>query len=208
MKLIKYFFSVKRIFLYVLLSFLGIVFSNVWIKQSTKNNIYDDQSSIPFNSVGLLLGANKRTSYFHYRVEAAVKLFKQGKIKHILVSGDNHTSSYDEATDMKTKLISKGIPGHRITMDFAGFRTLDSVVRSKKVFGQSNITIISQRFHLERALFIASKKGINAIGFCAKDPGHNRTTYREYLAKVKAVIDLYLLNKQPKFLGKKEPISI
>jgi SanA protein len=106
-------------------------------------------------------------------------------------------------------LMELGIPEEKITLDFAGFRTLDSIVRCKKVFQQEKFTIISQNFHNQRAIFIANKYDIDAIAFDARDVGEaygRKTMLREYFAKVKAVIDLYLLRKQPKFLG--EPIRI
>jgi SanA protein len=187
---------------------------NIWVIRSTRKNIYEDVQRIPERKTGLLLGASKRAYgrdnlYFLYRIDAAVALYQAGKINHIIVSGDNHKKEYDEATDMRDALISKGVPAEAITLDYAGFRTLDSVVRCKKIFGQDSITIISQGFHNERALFIAAYYNINAIAFNAKDvPARYafKTSVREYLAKFKAVLDLYILHTQPKFLGKAETI--
>ena len=107
--------------------------------------------------------------------------------------------------------MAKGVPESAITLDFAGFRTLDSVVRSKKVFQQNKITILSQRFHNHRAIFIADRYGIDAVAYNAADAfsGVNtKTELREYLARCKAVIDLYILKKQPKFLGEKIDIVL
>ena len=149
--------------------------------------------------------------YFKYRINPAVELYRAGKIKHIIVSGDNSLKEYNEPKQMQQALIQKGVPESAITLDYAGFRTLDSVVRGKKVFGQQKFIIISQKFHIERALFIAHKYGIDAIGFAALDPPEKysiKTKVREVFAKTKAVIDLYIINKKPKFLGKKEIISI
>ncbi|TYA86839.1 vancomycin high temperature exclusion protein [Seonamhaeicola marinus] len=181
----------------------------------TKNLIYDDISHIPKNKVGLVLGAGKFTSsghinlYYKYRLQAAIDLFNSGKIEFILVSGDNGRKDYDEPTDFKNDLIKKGIPEHKIFLDYAGFRTLDSVVRAKEVFQLNSVTIISQQFHNERALYIAKHKNIKAIAFNAKDT-HGKYSYktrlREYLAKTKASFDV-LFNVQPKYLGKKIKIS-
>jgi SanA protein len=117
-----------------------------------------------------------------------------------LVSGDNSQKDYDEPTDFKKDLIAKGIPEDRIFLDYAGFRTLDSIVRAKEVFGQTSITIISQKFHNQRAIYIAKQFGIDAIGFNAKDVYNSH--FREYLARSKASLDL-VFNVQPKFLGEK-----
>tara|TARA_B100000809_G_C15120570_1_gene524105 strand:- start:750 stop:1424 length:675 start_codon:yes stop_codon:yes gene_type:complete len=195
-----------------------IVVSNWVIIASAKQSVYDSVSETPNgNKVALMLGTSRYTVrgttnlYFKYRIDAAVELYQSGKIKHIIVSGDNRMENYNEPKQMQKALMSRGIPESAITLDYAGFRTLDSVVRCKKVFGQTKFIIISQQFHVERALFIAHKYDIDAIGFAAQDPPEKystKTKIREVFAKTKAVIDLYLINKKPKFLGKKEVINI
>jgi SanA protein len=209
--LLKWFIMTTSLSIFVILS------CNIWIVQSTKDKNYIYVSEIPSNDVGLLLGTSKynrsgkNNPFFYNRIEAASSLYHAGKIKHIIVSGDNALLSYNEPRDMRRALIKEGVPESAITLDFAGFRTFDSVIRSKKVFGQQSITIISQRFHNQRALFIAEYYNINAIGFCAEDaPGSmSYPTYlREFFARFKAVIDLYILNQKPKFLGKKEKIIL
>jgi SanA protein len=204
-------------FLFLLFISTIVVISNIWIIRSTKSQIFSDVSKIESRKVGLVLGTNKLNRYgkpnlfFIYRIQAATSLFKAGKIKHIIVSGDNSKTEYDETTDMHDALVAAGIPDSCITLDFAGFRTLDSVVRCLKVFGQNDVTIISQEFHDQRALFIANYYKMNALGFSTKDVPASysiRTTTREYFAKFKAVLDLYLLHKQPHFLGEEVKIKI
>ena len=172
---------------------------------------------LPQNKVGLVLGTAKYTKngylnpYFQYRIEAAAKLYTMGKVKHLLVSGDNSQKSYNEPATMQKALIDKGVPKSATTLDYAGFRTLDSVIRSKEVFGQNQLTVISQKFHNQRALFIANRKGIKAVAYNAKDVSLQlglKTMLREYLARCKAVLDLVLLNQQPKFLGEKIKLDI
>lgn len=193
----------------------GIFVSNWFVEEASSQKLYDTTESIPYNKVGLLLGTGKKISdgsinpYYKFRIEAAVELFKSGKIEVILVSGDNSRDDYDEPSTMKDDLIENGVPEDRIYLDYAGFRTLDSVVRSKEIFGQSSITIISQPFHNERAVFIAKRKNIAAVGFNAKDVGVRfglRTQLREKLARVKVLIDL-VFGKEPKFLGDRVEIS-
>lgn len=180
-----------------------------WINYKTKHLVYNDVDAIQKNKVGLVLGTGKHTAsgninrFYVYRVDAAVKLFEAGKIDYILVSGDNGIKGYDEPTDFKNDLMAKGIPEDKIYLDYAGFRTLDSVVRAKAIFGQTSLTIISQEFHNQRAIYIANHFGIKAIGFNAKDV--YKSHYREYLARPKACLDL-VNNVQPKFLG--DPILI
>jgi SanA protein len=196
---------------------LLVVGCNLWIARSTQAQVYSDLSKVPAHDVALVLGANPlartgRTNlYFLYRMEAAAALYKAGKVKHIIVSGDNHIATYDESTAMRNALTSLGVPDSCITLDFAGFRTLDSVVRCKTVFGQSRVIVVSQQFHNERALFIANRRGLDAVAFNAKDvPGaySRRTVLREYFARVSAVFDVVLLNRQPKFIGPPAPIQL
>jgi SanA protein len=186
-------------------------FCNRWVINSTRGQLYNTVESVPFRKIGLLLGTNKtwhgaENPYFKYRIDAAVELYRAGKIKHIIVSGDNHLSYYDEAKDMKDSLLKQGVPDSCITLDYAGFRTLDSMVRCLEIFGQDSVTVISQAFHNERAIFIANYYKMHAVAFNAQDPPtvfSLQTRVREYLAKFKAVLDLYLLHTSPHFLGEK-----
>jgi SanA protein len=201
----------------ILIAIILISVSNLWIVLLANGRTFYSVSSIPENEVGLLLGTSKynrsgnSNQFFKNRIEAAAALFHSGKIKHIIVSGDNSQLNYNEPRDMRKALVKKGVPGSAITLDFAGFRTLDSVVRSKKVFGQNKITIISQKFHNQRALFIADYYEMDAIGYCAIDPENSffyPTFFREIFARFRAVIDIYILKKSPKFLGEEEFIKI
>lgn len=205
----------KFILLMVVLGVVALVSTNYWVIYKAKEDVYSKINDLPKNKVGLLLGTSKYMAkgginlYYAYRIDAAVALFKAGKIDYILVSGDNGSEYYDEPTTFKGDLIKRGIPEDRIVLDFAGFRTLDSVVRAKEVFGQDAFTIISQKFHNERAIYLAKNFKIDAIAFNAKDVGNLyglRTRGREYLARVKASIDV-LFNVQPKFLGEKIQIE-
>jgi len=205
--------TITYLSLSLLLGIIVILTINYTIHYSTQDLIYTSTKKIPAKKAALLLGTTKyiakgKKNYFYlYRIRAAVRLWKAGKIKAIVVSGDNGTKYYDETTTMYNDLIKAGIPARYITKDYAGFRTLDSVVRAKAIFGLNDYVIISQPFHLERALFIARAKGQKAIGFAAKDiPGTHaalKMKLREYLARTKAFLDLYILGTDPKFYGEK-----
>lgn len=207
--------KIARFFLIVSLLIVAVIyFSNSIIENKAEGKLFSSTESIPKNKVGLLLGTVKYLSdgrinlYYQFRLDAAVELYKAGKIDFILVSGDNGSKGYDEPTDFKNDLIEAGIPENKIYLDYAGFRTLDSVVRVKEVFGQSSITIISQQFHNERALYLAQHFDIDAVGFNAKGVSGKKALkvqLREYLARVKVFVDI-LLGVDPKFLG--EPIEI
>lgn len=198
-----------------LLLLLFVLRSNLAIEYTTRDLTYNSPEEIVKNKVGLVLGTSKylrdgRTNlFFLYRVEAAVKLFKQGKIDYILVSGDNRHVSYNEPKEFREELLKRGIPKDQIILDFAGFRTLDSMVRAKEVFGLEKVTVISQEFHNERAIYIGRKFGLEAIGYNAEDvSGYSgfKVKTREALARTKVFLDLFL-NVQPKFLGEQIPIG-
>ncbi|WP_027378894.1 SanA/YdcF family protein [Chryseobacterium daeguense] len=206
---------IKNIFkIFLLLLVAGIIFiawANYSIKKDTEAYIFYNISDIPETKTALLLGTSKNlnsglpNAYFYNRIQAAVDLYKSGKIKYIIVSGDNSTKDYNEPEDMLLTLNKYGIPQDRIFLDHAGFRTLDSVVRAKEIFGQTKLIIISQKFHNERAVFLAKHNGIDAFGYNAKDVNKYagfKTNIREYLAKAKAYYDL-LVGVEPKFGGEK-----
>ncbi len=209
----------KRIFIFGVITsvlvFLLIIWSNNHVETEAKQSIYKQIDSIPTTNIGLVLGTSRyvrgggENLYFKYRIDAAVELFKSGKVKHLLVSGDNHVKEYDEPQDMREALIERGIPDSCITLDYAGFRTLDSIIRCWKVFGQTKFLIISQPFHNERAVFIGRHYNLDVSAYNAQKVSASygfKTQLREYLARVKAVLDVYILNKKPKFLG--EPVEI
>ena len=209
----------KRL-LYIFLSLIailtiGVIFCNRAVIKTAEDKMYDDVSAIPYNRVGLLLGTSPKgrsgnpNVFYIRRIEACVALYQAGKIDRILVSGDNSRTTYDEPTCIKEDLIAAGVPDSVIYLDYAGFRTYDSMVRAKEVFGLTSFTIISQPFHNERALYIATRKGLDVVAFNAPDVPLRRwqirMTVREWLARTKAVMDVYTC-KQPHFLG--EPITI
>lgn len=188
--------------------------ANHFVISSTEGRHYHDYEQIPERSVALVLGTSKwigigkRNPYFMGRVEAAAKLFNAGKVGHIIVSGDNSHDDYNEPRDMYLELVAMGIPADNITLDYAGFRTLDSVVRCQEVFGQTSVIIVSQRYHNFRALFIAQTIGLDAVAFDAPEDETIRgiSHPREWLARVRTIFDLYVFHTQPHFVGRKEHI--
>ena len=198
----------------LLLIAFSIISIDYYVSKQTSEKIYTQVNKIPEHKVGLLLGTSKYLSsghinlYYKYRIEAVTKLYRSGKIKFILISGDNGSKSYNEPELMKQDLIENGIPTSKIFLDYAGFRTLDSVLRAQKIFGQNSFTVISQEFHNERALYLAQYFNIEAVAFNAKDVKFNyglKTQLREKLARCKMMLDL-LFKVEPKYLG--DPIKI
>lgn len=188
---------------------LIILLCNFTINSSAEGKTFSRIEEVEKNRVGIVLGTSNKlvggqsNPYYIYRINAALELYKSGKIEFVLVSGDNATTYYNEPQTIKKDLVAGGVPSEKIFLDYAGFRTLDSMVRAKEVFGLERVTVISQKFHNERAIYLAEKKGLTAIGFNAQDvTGNNglKVHAREYLARVKVFIDL-LINTEPKFYG-------
>ena len=192
---------------------LSCYYSVVYI---TSDRIYEDVNAIPYNDVGLLLGTGPQTrtgrvnSYFLHRIDAAEALYKASKIKYILISGDNSRKDYSEPDIMKDSLVARGIPADVIYLDYAGFRTLDSVIRANRIFDQSKMTVISQRFHNERSIVLGDWQGMELIGYNAegtKSRFHGiRAHIREGYARVKLFMDM-MIKKEPHFLGEKIEIA-
>lgn len=191
-----------------------IVFSNVATYNSSVKYVYEDVDKVPYNEYGLLLGTSKTVHgrenfYFNDRINAAALLYHKGKIKYILASGAFRKNPlYDGPSDMARALVARRVPADRIIKDNCGYRTLGSIYRARDVFGLKKFTVISQYSHITRAIYIARSSDMDVIGFAA-DNGrapyftvYDRT--REYLAKVKMMLDLYILNTKAKVPLKKE----
>jgi SanA protein len=200
------------ILVFILIAVVATV--NYIVSDTTKKQIYSDVNLIPKNKVGLLLGTAKYKDkarhivnmYYQNRIDATVALYMAGKIDYVIVSGDS-TTYYNEPVLMKQDLVARGIPANKIYMDNAGFRTLDSILRCRDIFGEDHFTVISQAFHNERALYIANHKNITAIAYnAAEGDSFWDATFREKLARVKMALDL-LLNKQAQYYGERVEIK-
>ncbi len=188
----------------VLFPLVLLFITNQIITNSTKNHLYDSIELLPENRVGLVLGTSPRirdgrpNPYFNNRMEAAAKLYHQDKVKYLIVSGDNRTRYYNEPEYMRQALMELGVPASVIFQDHAGIRTYESVMRAREVFGQTDITIISQRFHNQRAVYIARQKGMDAVAFNAADVHqdmNDRTRIREWFAKSRVFYDLFFMRE-------------
>jgi SanA protein len=198
---------------FFLLSIWILYYANSKVNRDTDSFIFKNLRDVPAERVGLVLGTSRYTSsgkanpFFYNRIQAAKTLFFSGKVQYLLLSGDNRYFSYNEPREMRKELLRMGIPDSVIVMDFAGFRTLDSVVRGKKVFKLKRFIIVSQEFHGRRAVFIARFHQIDAIAYVAKDP-HAEYSWtvemREYFARVAMLLDLYLFHTEPYFLGEEK----
>lgn len=197
-------------FLFLIVAFT--VYANVRVERAAEGRIFTSVDSVSHNRVALLLGTNplnrlgRPNTYFTNRIKTAAGLYRAGKVDYIIASGDNHTKKYDEPTAMRDSLMAHGVPEDRIILDFAGFRTLDSVVRAAEVFGCDSLTIISQADHSARALYLAEANGIDAVAVSAPLRAGRwvriRLALREWLARDKMMLDIWF-GKRPHFLGDK-----
>jgi SanA protein len=196
----------------------AVLLANRVIQSAARGRCFADIGAVPRHRAGLVLGSARSLKsgalnlHYKHRVETAAALFHAGKVDYLLVSGDNSRAAYNEPADMRDDLVAAGVPADRVYLDYAGFRTLDSVVRAKKIFrlGDGECLVISQKFHVERALYLAQKNGLRASGFIAPDPPRIYTLkvkIREQFARLAACADVNLLGTQPRFLGPPVPIG-
>lgn len=194
----------------VLVPLLTVALCWSWIRWSTRDAV-SDVSSAPEAPVAIVLGAGLRTDgtpsrWLAGRLAAGAELYRQGKVQAILVSGDNSRGDYDEVTAMEDWLIAEGVPSERVVRDHAGFDTWDSCTRAKRIFGVDEALVVTQPFHLRRAVYLCREAGIATHGVSAPATGGKttRNELREALASIKAVAD-GVLEPDPRYLGEREP---
>ncbi len=195
----------------------GVLAIDWWMDRSAQPRIHHRVEGLPQRQVALILGARvypsgRLSAMLEDRVQGGVELYKAGRVQKLLMSGDNSETHYDEVTAMRRRAIELGVPSDDVVRDFAGFRTWDSLVRAREIWDLQELIIVSQKFHLVRALFIARGLGINAHGYVATRPGgyggsHRRSRIREVPARAKAWFDRYIVRPAPRFLGPREGLS-
>lgn len=202
--------SVFAVAALALLALFTLHYAERAVTRAAEGRLYDRSAALPERNVGLVLGARPGNTFFTRRIDAAAELYHAGKVSYLLVSGDNSRRDYDEPSAMAQALNRLGVPASAIYCDYAGFTTLDSVVRAREIFNQQRITIVSQAFHNQRAVYLARHYGIDAVGLNADDPPRRhqyRTLLRERLARVRAVFDAQIWRREPHFLGPKITIG-
>lgn len=207
----------SRLLIALSLLFALVFGADRYINHSSKDRLYAQSHTLPAQNAALVLGTSPFTRdgrtnpYFTHRMNAAAVLYHAQKVQVLVVSGDNRHDAYNEPEAMKLALMALGVPETRIYLDYAGLRTLDSVVRMDKIFGQKSFIIVSQPFHNARAVFIAKHFDLDTYGYNAKDVNLSaftlRTFVREKLARVKVLLDVWL-GKQPRHLGAPVPIHL
>lgn len=178
---------------------------NISVDRNAEGRTFSNINDVPTMQTALLLGTNPKTrdgkrpsSFYLARINATAELYKHGKFRQLIISGDKR-EGYDEPQTMRHDLIERGVPDSIIMMDGQGYRTLLSLRNSKQYFGVHDMIIISQKWHNERSIFLADKMNIKAVGYNADDVRHPRaiwTHIRELLARVKLFIDLYVTHRE------------
>lgn len=210
----------KVLFIIVILLLLASIVPwllRVWVHWRIRPRIYDQVQFVPSTQVALVLGAGLRpdgspTSALRDRVETAADLYKSGIVRKLLVSGDNRFEWYNEPEAMRQLAMRLGVPAEDIVLDYAGRRTYDSCYRAKEIFEVKDMVVVTQRFHLDRALYLCDALGIPSVGIVADrrvyaSPHRQWWQVRELVALVKAWLDIHILHPHP-VLGEKLPIEI
>jgi len=208
MNKLKYFIGLCALVVIVIITI------NLTVNLKSKKYIYSNVNDVPYCYTGIVLGAQVSSTgylsdFLQDRVDAAIELYNAKKINRFLLTGDHGRVGYDEVNSMKDYLMNHGIKEEDIFLDHAGFDTYNSLTRAKEIFQVKDAIIITQEFHLPRAVYIARGKGLNAYGVIADKREYSSINYlkrREILANIKAYFEL-LINKNPKFLGNKIPIT-
>jgi vancomycin permeability regulator SanA len=203
--------------LIALLLILGLLAPSLYVAMATSAYRYDNLAALPARRVAIVFGAGVRpdgrlSPMLADRVGAAVELYQLGRVEKLLMTGDNSRIDYDEVTAMRDYAIERGVPASDITRDYAGFRTYDSCYRARAIFGVEQATLITQRYHLPRAVYSCRQLGVEAIGIGTPDWGIYRDalllqySLREALATGQALWELHITQPQPMFLGPFEGI--
>jgi SanA protein len=188
----------------------------LWVERSARPLLFDELTFVPPCKTAIVLGTSQylkddsKNPYFTYRMDAAEKLFRSGKVRYLILSGDNRVNDYNEPKSMQQALMRRGLPDSCLVLDYAGLRTFDSMVRCREIFGQDSVIVVSQQFHNSRAAFISRRIGLTCFGYNAQKvstPQQVKISLREFFSRIKCVLDLYVLNTRPRHLGKKIKIG-
>ena len=199
----------KRILIFVGLVLLSILSIPFYVRYQARNEVFANIENVKPKEFAIVLGAaiinnNRPGNYLKFRLDDVISLYKSGKIKKILISGDNGEDAHDEISVMNRYLLENGVPQDIIFGDYAGFDTYSSMERADKVFDIKSAIIVSQGFHLPRAIYIAREKGIDATGYATKQSlGKRRYFIREHFAIIKSIFDC-IIHRKAKYYGNKE----
>ena len=206
MKLFKKYF--KKLLVLLVIGLAILIGVNIYVKSKTEVLIYHSVIEVPNETVGIIFGAgirgDKPSKYLKDRLDKGIELYRLKKIDKMLLSGDNGNDEHDELTVMKLYCYKNGVDTTKVFLDYAGFDTYSTMYRAKHIFKIKSAILVSQEYHLNRAIYIGNKIGINSVGFSAnvgKYRNYNYVRFREYFTILKSVIDV-ARNREPHFLGR------
>ncbi len=210
---LKKLFKRRKILIFVLIVLVVFFGINYLVKYTSNKKCYRDLNNVPSCETGIVLGAAVHgkipSKYLEDRLEAAVDLYKSGKVQKLLLTGDNGNEYYNELIVMKLYCAGHGVDTANIYLDYAGFDTYSSLYRAKHIFNVEKAIVVSQNYHIDRAVFIGNRMGIDCYGFAADKGSYNnyrKNVVREYMAVVKAAFDL-VIKRKPKYLGEAVDIN-
>lgn len=212
---------VKRMIAVIIVLFAAVLsvpwLLRLWVHWHVNPRLYDQAGAVPPAGVALVLGAGltsegSPTPALYDRVAAAANLYQSGTVKKLLMSGDNRFEWYNEPEAMRQLALQLGVPDEDIVLDYAGRRTYDSCYRAREIFEVERAVVVTQRFHLDRALYVCDALGIASVGMVAdhrtyQSPYRQWWQLREVAALVRAWMDIHILHPRP-VLGEKLPIQI
>lgn len=206
-----------RLLALIALGLVLLLAANAWLVGMTAKRVVEPLDGCPEQfDVALVFGTSqllrsgRPNPHYYGRIDLAAELYHQGRVRHLLLSGDNRTRYYNEPNRMQRDLLERGVAIEDMTLDYAGFSTFDSLKRSRDVFEQERLLLITQAYHLPRALFIANYLGLDAWGCAATGPewhAMRKLWLRELAARLRTLGDLYLWKREPRILGDPEPIA-
>ncbi|MGJ1404643.1 SanA/YdcF family protein [Sphingobacterium siyangense] len=211
MKKIKRFFLVVVVLCVVAL--VVVVITNNNVRAKTDSAIFTELKDVPRTKVAIIFGAgingDQPSRYLKDRLDAGISLYKNHKVDKILLSGDNGRDEYDELSVMKLYCQKNGIDTAKIYIDYAGFDSYSTMYRAKYIFNVDTAILVSQKYHLNRCVYLGDKLGIKSFGYSADRgayPGYKYYAFREKLSVTKAVLDI-MRNRKPKYLGKQVDVN-
>ncbi|TCD02405.1 hypothetical protein EZ449_18375 [Pedobacter frigidisoli] len=198
---------IRIILLLACVGFAFVMVTNYAVNNSTENAIYEKMEDVPQSKIAIILGAgingDKPSKYLKDRLDAGISLYKSKKVYKILLSGDNGRDEHDELTVMKLYCYQNGVDTNKIYIDYAGFDSYSTMYRAKHIFKVDTAILVSQKYHLNRCIYIGNKIGIKSYGFSANHGeyrGYKYYAFREKLSISKSIFDI-LFNRKPKYLG-------
>jgi SanA protein len=197
----------KKILILGIIGLIVILITNYDVNSKTESFIFDSQETMPKTTVGIIFGAgingDQPSKYLKDRLDAGISLYKNHTIQKILLSGDNGRDEHDELTVMKIYCYKNGVDTTKIYIDYAGFDSYSTMYRAKHLFKIDTAILVSQKYHLARAVYLGNSLGVKSYGFVAdvgEYRGHRYVKTREYLSVFKSVVDVFR-DREPRFMG-------